>query len=109
VFIHINLVQREDLNKPLLNFLGLNSINNRVEKGWYHHIEISNKDMHMAWKAVTSEPVSQGGKENCCTEQENHTDMGATSTQSPESGILGGNLKDSAKYKSIGDDDKHHI
>jgi hypothetical protein len=64
--------------------------------------------MHMAWKAVTSEPVSQGGKENCCTEQENHTDMGATSTQSPESGISGRN-SNSTKYKCIGDNGKHHI
>lgn len=53
------LAQRKDLDKFLLNLLGLNSINDGVESGWYHHIKIGKKDMYMEWYTVAPESVSK--------------------------------------------------
>lgn len=97
------------MDKLLLNFLGLNSINDGIESGWYHHIKIGKEDMYMEWYMVAPKSVSKEWKKGWSIEQQDNTDMGATSTQSLESGILGRNSKNSTEYKGIGNNDKHHI
>lgn len=58
---------------------------------------------------VMAEAVCQKRKQCWCVETQHDTDMGATSVESLQSGILRGKLENSSKYKNIGTGNQDHV
>lgn len=59
------------------NFLGPNTINNGVKKGWYQKVHIGNENMNLG-RHIMAKAVGQEGKDSRGIENEDDTDMGTT-------------------------------
>lgn len=99
---------KQDMNHLLLDLLGLDSINDRIQHRWGQNADISQQDVDMRWD-VAPKPLSKSCEDPRPIEEDNDANMGATSVESFVASILGGHAEDSTEDQHIGNKNQHNI
>lgn len=80
------------MNNLLLDLLGLDSVNDRVQHRWNQNADISQQDVDVRWD-VAPKPLCKCCEDPRAIKEDNDADMGATCVESFVASILGRHAK----------------
>lgn len=97
------------LFSPFPNLVGPHSINNGIEHRWDDHIEVGQEDVYIVWDASPTKPVGKDREEGRDAEEQDDTDMRATSAQGLGPGIARREVEDGLEDMNVGNSDKNDV